>query len=63
MVSQLIKLEWHSISKHWEVRQNGSVIFQGKSKGVALNFAEQRVDLWESKGVEVIPVFDLRGGE
>lgn len=63
MNSQLIHLQWHSISKHWEIRQNGSVIYQGKTKLGAIDFARERVDLWESKGVEVIPVFDLRGGE
>ena len=57
-----IQIQWHSIAQLFEVRQNGHLIYSG-SKGGALDFAEQRVDLLEERGAEVSASFDLRGGK
>ena len=57
-----IHIQWHSIARHWEVRQNGHMIYTG-SRGGALDFAQQRIDLLEEKGEQVDIHFDMRGGE
>jgi hypothetical protein len=59
-MSTVLLVQWHSIAKHWEVRQDGHRVYQGK-KGNAIAFAEQRIEFLEGLGREVLATFDLRG--
>lgn len=61
-MSFFIQVQWHSIAQHFEVRQNGHMIYTG-NRGGAVAFAEQRIDLLKEKGAEVGASFDLRGGK
>ena len=61
MKSVTVHVEKNTISGNWEVRENAVKVVETKYQVVAIQDAETiRKDL-ESKGVEVIAHFDLRG--
>ena len=61
MKSATVHVEKNTISGLWEVRENSVRVVNTKYKAIAIKDAETiRKDL-ESKGIEVIAHFDLRG--
>jgi len=61
MKSVTVHVEKNTISGNWEVRENAVRVVNTKYQAIALQDAEAIIKDLESKGVEVIAHFDLRG--
>ena len=61
MKSVTVHVEKNTISGLWEVRENAVRVVNTKYQAIALQDAEAIIKDLESKGVEVIAHFDLRG--